>query len=179
MQQSQILILKRKKEQPKEKKPKEAKKPKDDKKKKEKSKKTTSCMDMPIIDILIPKSVKTTKKETDIVKKDNPNAEDKAVDKTKSLTEASPLQVKIDHGDLFKGLDPDSITETEKYPTSSPTQKGTVKVEDIKKEETTTIAAKETIKLKEETKKVEVEKPAKVKAEKEIQIATIDIPTVI
>jgi hypothetical protein len=177
---------KNKKEQAKEKKPKEAKKPKEDKKKKEKSKKNTSCMDMPIIDILIPKSVKTTKKETDIVKKDkdNANAEDKAVDNAKSLTEASPLQVKIDHGDLFKGLDPESITKTDKYPTSSPTQQVTVKVEDIKNEEsvkheTTTIALKETIKLKEETKKVEVEKPTKVKAEKEIQIATIDIPTVI
>jgi hypothetical protein len=76
-------------------------------------------------------------------------------------------------------LDPESITKTGKYPTSSLTQQVTVvKVEDIK-QETTTVAVKEMIKIKQETKKVKVEKPTKVKGEKEIQIATNDIPTVI
>ena len=158
----------------KEPKPKQTKHPKESQETDKKTKKSTSCMDMPLIDILVPKSVKIAKKQEEIKSKLDDSSAQPA-----STLDARPLDASpVDHGDLFKGLDPAGITHTDKYPTSSVDVKPTLTETVVRTEETLTVT-QELVKVPLDGEENQKETVTKVKIEKKVIEETLDVPSVI
>jgi hypothetical protein len=152
-----------------------APKSKTDIKSEQKSRKTTK-IDMPLIDILKPKGAKKSAKKS----KENEDPKNKAsaaeIKDSKQIKSPADIEiaitnqkdtVNVDHGNLFKGLDPESITKTDKYPSTTPVAPS-VSIEILQDEQKMT--------AKEDSKKIS--EPT-AKKEKIQEVSTVDLPTII
>ena len=161
-----------------------------------KSKKGTSCIDMPLINILVPKSGKKSSQK-DKNKKSDFSKEKKEImgtetnistnipantqnDSQKTI-EIKPLEIKVDHQDFFKGLDPECITKTDKYPTISPSKSSIVNEPVLEQEQKQKVELNLIIvpALVEEPKKIEDKAPVNEVILVEQNVKTIDLPNVI
>ena len=78
--------------------------------------------------------------------------------------------VNVDHGNLFKGLDPQSITKTDKYPSTTPVAPSvSIEIKQKDKDEQKTTAKEDSKKKSEPT----------AKKEKIQEVSTVDLPTII
>ncbi len=127
----------------------------------------TSKIDMPLFDILKPKGAKKSDKKSKESEetKSKPVAQQVAIEVT-SANQAD--QVNVDHGSLFKGLDPESITKTDKYPSNAPVSQSVLS-ENVQKSEQKTTLTEDSKKIFEIT----------VKKEKIQEVRTVDLPSMI